>query len=276
MIIKTAISTCPNDTFAFDALLHKKIDTGNFNFIPHLMDISELNQAAINEEYDVIKVSFNAYRHIAHKYVLLNSGSALGCHNGPVLISKNKVDINTVSGLRIAVPGKYTTANLLLKYAFPKVKHTDMYLFSDIEDAVISGKADAGVLIHENRFTFEERGLHKIADLGEIWQKTTKLLIPLGGIAVKRNLEKENIKTLNKLMRQSVEYAERKPKDSLTFIKQHAVNLSDVIIYKHIKTFVNSQTILLNDKAKKAIIELLSIPLEGSFSPPKALFASQL
>ena len=168
--ISLGFSTCPNDTFIFDAMVHQKIDTEGLEFEVILGDVEELNNKALKNELDVTKISYHAFSKIAENYLLLDSGSALGYKNGPLLISKHKIYSDEVNDVKIAIPGANTTANLLLSIAFPNAKNKKEYLFSDIEEVVLSGEMDAGLIIHENRFTYEKKGLKKIIDLGEFWE----------------------------------------------------------------------------------------------------------
>ena len=179
MKLKLGFSTCPNDTFMFDAMVHHKIDTFGLDFDLHLADIEELNQLSLKGELDITKISYAAYTKVSDKYIFLNSGSALGENNGPILISKRKIYPDEVNNLKIAIPGKNTTANMLLSIAYPEAKSKVEYLFSDIEDVVLSDEVDAGLIIHENRFTYEKKGLKKIIDLGEFWERKTNKPIPL-------------------------------------------------------------------------------------------------
>jgi len=188
MRLTLGFSTCPNDTYIFDAMVHGRIDTEGIEFELMMTDVEELNRYAFAAEIDITKISYHAYANIADSYTLLNSGSALGFKNGPLLISKYKVYPDEINNLKIAIPGKYTTANLLLGIAYPEHKNKKEYLFSDIEDVVLSGEMDAGLIIHENRFTYQQKGLKKVADLGEFWETKTGLAIPLGGIVVNRKL----------------------------------------------------------------------------------------
>ena len=181
-------SPCPNDCFIFDALVHKKIDTQGIDFTLVMEDVEALNNRAFQSELDITKLSYHAFIYLTNTYNLLNSGSELGFNCGPLLIqnSKNKItDINTAS---IAIPGKYTTANFLLSLAFPNAKNKKEMLFSDIENALLLNKIDAGLIIHENRFTYQEKGLEKIIDLGEFWESLIHAPIPLGGIVIKKNI----------------------------------------------------------------------------------------
>jgi len=249
-------SPCPNDCFIFDALIYNKIDTEGLQFEVVMEDVEALNQKAFRTELDITKLSYHAYAFLTKPYQLLNAGSALGNNCGPLLISKNK-NISTltsdISNLTIAIPGKYTTANFLLSLAFPDAKNKVEMLFSDIEDAVLSGKADAGLIIHENRFTYEQKGLKKIIDLGEYWETVTKAPIPLGGIVVRRSLSGELKQKINRVLRKSVEYAFANTKSSLNFVKAHAQEMSEEVMYKHIDLYVNNYSIDLGPEGKRAV-----------------------
>jgi 1,4-dihydroxy-6-naphthoate synthase len=201
--ITLGFSTCPNDTFIFDAMVHYKIDTEDLDFEVVLGDVEELNQKALKGALDVTKISYNAYAKVSDRYVILDAGSALGYKNGPLLISKQKIYENELHDVKIAIPGFNTTANLLLSVAFPEAKNKKEYLFSDIEEAVLSNETDAGLIIHENRFTYQKKGLKKIVDLGEYWEQETGLPIPLGGIVVSRALDKNLQEKINRVMKKS-------------------------------------------------------------------------
>jgi len=251
--ITLGFSTCPNDTFIFDAMVHHKIDTEDLDFEVVLGDVEELNNKALNSVLDVTKISYHAYSKIAGNYLLLDSGSALGYKNGPLLISKKKIYPDEISDAKIAIPGLNTTANLLLSIAFPAAKNKKEYLFSDIEEAILDNEVDAGLIIHENRFTYEKKGLKKIIDLGEYWEKETGLPIPLGGIAVNRELEKDLQLKINRVLRKSVEYAFKNPKSAYPYIKQYAQEMEEDVMYKHIELYVNNFTIDLGEDGRKAI-----------------------
>ncbi|OYT14220.1 MAG: 1,4-dihydroxy-6-naphthoate synthase [Bacteroidetes bacterium 4572_114] len=251
--ITLGFSPCPNDTFIFDAMIHQKIDTCGLEFEFQFGDVEELNQMAAQSKLDVTKLSFNAFFSVADKYCLLNSGAALGKNNGPLLISKNKHPEKDIPKLKIAIPGRNTTANLLLSVAFPGAHNKIEYLFSDIETAVINGDVDAGLIIHENRFTYSDRGLHKIIDLGEYWEKLTSSPIPLGGIAVKRELRRDLQLKIDKILTNSVRYAFDHPRGPLSFIKAHAQEMDEEVMYKHIKLYVNNFTRDLGTDGKKAV-----------------------
>jgi 1,4-dihydroxy-6-naphthoate synthase len=244
-------SPCPNDCFIFDALIHKKIDTEGLEFEVFMEDVETLNRRAFKGELDITKLSYHAYAHLTGKYQLLNSGSALGNNCGPLLISNSIFQIS--DSTKIAIPGKYTTANFLLSLAFPAAKTKTEMVFSEIEDAVLNGKADAGLIIHENRFTYEAKGLKKIIDLGEYWEALSKAPIPLGGIVVKRDLPADLKKKVDRLIRKSVEYAFANPGASRNFVKAHAQEMSEEVMYKHIDLYVNKYSVDLGEEGKKAV-----------------------
>ena len=274
MRLKLGFSTCPNDTFIFDAMVHGRIDTEGLEFDLVLADVEELNKAAFEHEIDITKLSYHAYAYVANNYLLLNSGSALGNNNGPLLISKHKIYPDEVNDVRIAIPGRYTTANLLLSIAYPDAKNKKEYLFSDIEEVVLSGEMDAGLIIHENRFTYADRGLKKIMDLGEYWETKTRLPIPLGGIVVNRKLPKEVQQKVNRVLRRSLEFAYENPNAALPFIKQYAQEMDEEVMYKHIKLYVNDFSLDLGDKGKKAIKKLYETASDLKVIPemPKDIF----
>ena len=173
MKLKLSISTCPNDTFMFDAMLHRRIDTEGLDFDLTMADIEQLNAAALAGEPDITKLSYASFPLVADRYRILGSGSALGRGNGPLLVSRHKLYPDELRDARIAIPGEHTTANRLLSLFFPEASDKRVYLFSDIADAVLSDECDAGVLIHEGRFTYRGKGLRLVADLGEEWEKRT-------------------------------------------------------------------------------------------------------
>ena len=208
MKLTLGFSPCPNDTFIFDALIHHKIDTEGLEFEVIMEDVEALNQRAFNQELDVTKLSYHAFAFLVEKYALLNSGSALGNGVGPLLIAKNKNVENVINQSVIAIPGKYTTANFLFSLAYPEAKNKQEIVFHDIEAAILRGSVDAGVIIHENRFTYQERGFVKILDLGEFWESTTGLPIPLGGIVINRKFPVEIQQKMDRVLQKSVRYAQ--------------------------------------------------------------------
>jgi 1,4-dihydroxy-6-naphthoate synthase len=268
MDLTLGFSTCPNDTFIFDAMVNGRIDTEGLRFELHLADVEELNRLAFSTSLDITKVSYHAFAYLSASYQLLTAGSALGFNNGPLLISKHKIYPDELSGLRIAIPGKYTTANLLLSIAYPDLKNKIEYLFSDIEEVILSGEADAGVIIHENRFTYRAKGLRKIIDLGEYWDQLTGLPIPLGGIIIKRSLPKEIRLKVNRIMKRSVEHALQNPNDSLPYVKKHAQSMDENVMRKHIQLYVNDFTVDLGMKGREAITTLYDKSVQKAIFPP--------
>ncbi len=248
------ISPCPNDTFIFDALAHHKIDTEGLHFDVIFADVEQLNRWAFQGYLDITKLSYNAFTHCVDDYKLLDSGSAIGNNCGPILIKKPNTIITNKS--KIAIPGKYTTANMLLSIAFPEHKNKVEMLFSDIENEVLNGNVNAGLIIHENRFTYEDKGLEKVKDLGEFWQSETGLPIPLGGIVVKRNLALDLQQKIERSLRRSVEYAFANPNSSADYVKHHAQKTEKEVVDAHIALYVNDYSISLGVKGRRAV-ELL-------------------
>jgi 1,4-dihydroxy-6-naphthoate synthase len=275
MSLTLGFSPCPNDTFIFDALVHGNIDTEGLEFDYILADVEELNQRAFRDELDVTKVSFNAFLSLTDKYLLLNSGSALGFGVGPLIISKKDIEIKDIPGCRIAVPGFNTTANLLLSLAVPEAGNKTEMLFSSIEQAVLDGEFDAGLIIHESRFTYEEKGLKKVADLGEFWEKLTGGPIPLGGIIARRNLPAEVHKKLNRTIRRSLEFAYANCSSLSGFVRCHAQEMSEEVMRKHIDLYVNRFTLSLGDEGRRAVNVLFEMALKNGAinSIPETIFA---
>jgi 1,4-dihydroxy-6-naphthoate synthase len=255
MTLTLAYSPCPNDCFMFDAMVHGRIDTEGLEFDVRLLDIDALNAAAFAGEFDATKLSFHAYAYCADRYVLLDAGSALGNGCGPLLISKREIPRAEVAagGVRLAIPGQFTTANFLCGLAFPRAQDKTAMIFSDIEPAVLEGRVDAGLIIHENRFTYEAKGLKKIIDLGEFWEAETGAPIPLGGIAVRRALSDTLQQALNRVMRRSVEFAFAHREASLPYVRAHAQEMSEEVMYKHIDLYVNQYSVNLGSEGRRAI-----------------------
>ncbi|HEX2968800.1 MAG TPA: 1,4-dihydroxy-6-naphthoate synthase [Bacteroidales bacterium] len=274
MKLTLGFSPCPNDTFIFDAMVHGRIDTEGLEFEYFLADVEELNHKAFLTEVDITKMSYHAYAYAAENYMILDSGSALGYRNGPLLISKKRHDTKDISDWRIAIPGKYTTANLLFSIAWPEAKNKTEYLFSDIEKALLDEEMDAGLIIHETRFTYHRKGLHKLADMGEYWENLTDLPIPLGCIVVKRDLPDEVRMKVNRILRRSLEYAYKDSLASFDFVSENAKEMDSTVMNNHIKLFVNEFTLDLGDKGKHAVNELFRIAGEKKIIPPltKSIF----
>lgn len=258
MTLSLGFSPCPNDCFIFDALVHHKIDTQGLDFDVVMEDVEALNNRAFKHELDVTKLSYHAFAYINDAYALLNSGSALGFNCGPLLVRYHEVDMNAGDQIRIAIPGKNTTANFLLSLAYPKATNKVEMLFSDIEQAVIGGQVDAGLLIHENRFTYESKGLKKIADLGEFWESLIHAPIPLGGIVVKRSIDQKLQRTIDSLIRQSVEYAFAHPESCMNYVRQHAQEMSEEVMKKHIQLYVNDFSVDLGESGRAAVLTMFN------------------
>ena len=251
--LSLGISTCPNDTFVFDAMINGKIDTCDLDFDCLLTDVEELNRNAFRAETDITKISYHAYAHVAEDYILLNSGSALGFNNGPLLVAAAKTDPAILESKMIAIPGKYTTANLLLSILYPGLTYKKEYLFSEIEDVVLKGEVDAGLLIHENRFTYKDKGLFKVIDLGEEWLDQTGMPIPLGGIAIKRNLGSEIASKVDRIIAASINYAYKNPASSYDFVSKYAASMDRNVMLKHINLYVNEFSPDLGEKGREAV-----------------------
>ena len=255
-------SPCPNDTFIFDAMVHQKIDTEGLEFEVTLADVEELNDKAFKKELDITKLSYHAMAFCLNNYQLLHSGSALGSGVGPLLIARNEMNIEQVNSARIAIPGIFTTANFLLSIAYPEAKNKEEVLFSEIEKMVLDGRADAGLIIHENRFTYAEKGLKKIIDLGDFWEKESGGLIPLGGIVIRRNFDKDLQQKVNRVLRRSIEFAAANPSASKDYVNQHAQEMNEGVTQKHIDLYVNEFSIDLGEQGRDAVENLLSVAIE--------------
>ena len=248
-------SPCPNDTFMFDALVHGKIDTEGLEFIPVIDDVEALNLKALKGEPDISKVSFAAFTQLTEIYQLLNAGSALGKGVGPLLVTLSPEQWNDGADKMVAIPGEHTTANFLFSFFFPGVKNKREMIFSAIEDAVLERKTDAGVIIHENRFTYEKKGLKKICDLGELWEHETGQPIPLGGIVARKNFPEELKQKIDHVIRKSVEFAFSNPASSFDFVKHHAREMDEAVRQKHIETYVNNFSADLGSGGREAVGE---------------------
>ncbi len=269
MHLKLAISTCPNDTFMFEAIVNQRIDILGYKFELILVDIDELNQMASAGISDISKISYNAYPGISENYQLSRSGAAIGFGNGPLIISKNKIYPEELPYVRVAIPGAKTTANLLLETLYPNVRNKKVYLFSNIEEVLLENEADAGVIIHETRFTYQKRGLQLVADLGHEWERQTHLPLPLGGIVVKRKLLDKTKKDIQHIIAQSVQFALNNPDEAIPFVKKYARELDDDIVQKHIHLYVNALSTWINQTGENAVRELLSISSKSDNSTLK-------
>jgi len=248
-------SPCPNDTFIFYDLLHAPSE---IEFYPVTEDVEALNRRALAHDLDITKVSIAVYPLIKDNYVLLDSGAALGYNCGPILITKPGNDVSEIGKCLIAIPGEHTTANLLLTKAFPNATNKKEMLFSEIEDALLGGKVEAGVIIHESRFTYEAQGLTKVVDLGEWWHEKTQMPIPLGGIVAKRSLGQKLISRINSLIRNSVQFALDNPEEPMPYVQQHAQEMDEEVMRQHIALYVNTYSVSMGEQGLHAVNQILT------------------
>lgn len=260
--VSLGYSPCPNDTFIFYALIHGKISTKGLKFNEVLLDVETLNQKALSAELDLTKISFHAFGHLRDKYCLLHSGSALGRGCGPLVITKNACSMKDLRMKRIAIPGNLTTAYLLLQLYDPQfaLKNSNIIEmpFHEIIAAVADEKADAGLIIHESRFTYPSYGLTAVMDLGKWWEEETGLPIPLGGIALKRTLKDGPGRDIDRFLKQSVEYAFTNPSEPMDYIKKYSQELSEDVINQHIDLYVNDFSVDMGTEGEQAVTEFIS------------------
>lgn len=275
MKLTLGFSPCPNDTFIFDALVQQQIDTDGLSFDVVLEDVETLNQWAIEGKLDITKLSFPALFRSLENYTLLNAGSALGKGVGPLLVRKKEAVISDedIKNQLIAIPGFNTTANLLLSFAYPEASRKQAMLFSGIEDAVAGGRADLGVIIHENRFTYQQKGLEKVADLGDVWEQRMNMPIPLGGIAINQSVKRSIAIKVESLIRKSLEYAFANYPQVSDYVKQHSQTMSEEVMRQHIQLYVNNYSLDLGEDGKKAI-EVLQSVFKTTLKPDDPLLLS--
>jgi 1,4-dihydroxy-6-naphthoate synthase len=240
MKLKIGISPCPNDTYIFEAIFQQQACLPNCSFDFVFEDVETLNEMAARQELDIVKISYANYFNVMRDYILLKSGGAMGQGVGPLLISRQIILPEAISDAKIAIPGFHTTAHFLLSFAFPDLTHKQALRFDQIEDAVLKGEADAGVIIHENRFTYADKGLHKIMDLGTYWETSTGLPIPLGAIAIRRSLPPALQQEVNELVKESIRIADLRPTLITPFIREHAREMKEEVMAKHIDLYVNA------------------------------------
>lgn len=253
MKLTLGFSPCPNDTFIFDAMVNGKIDTAGLEFDFVMEDVETLNRWADQGKLDITKLSYNSFLHNVHQYALLHSGSALGKGVGPLVIRKPHSDLQTLDNARIAIPGVATTANLLFTLAFPGATNKTEVLFSDIEQAVLDDQYDAGLVIHESRFTYAQRGLEKIIDLGDWWEGAANAAIPLGGIVIRRSFDKDVSATVDGIIRESVAYSWKHYPELAPFVTENAQEMEESVMRKHIDLYVNEYTTDLGETGEQAI-----------------------
>ncbi|MFZ0280979.1 MAG: 1,4-dihydroxy-6-naphthoate synthase [Bacteroidales bacterium] len=274
MKMTLGFSPCPNDTFIFDAMVHGRIDTEGLEFEYFLSDVEELNRKAFASEVDVTKISCHAFAYVGKNYRILDAGGALTFGSGPLLISKHPIQPSDLVRSRIAIPGKYTTANLLLTMAWPEALNKTEYLFSDIEGALLRDEVDAGLIIHETRFTYKKKGFLKIADMGEYWDTLTGLPVPLGSIVISRRVPPEIARKVNRVLRRSIEHAREDSMPSFDFVASNAREMDSIVMNKHIKLFVNDFSLDLGSTGRKALTELFRLAHEKGVIPavPRDIF----
>jgi 1,4-dihydroxy-6-naphthoate synthase len=259
MKLSLGISPCPNDTYIFDAMLHGKIDTEGLEFMPRLEDVETLNHLAIEGSLDISKVSYGVVFQLMGQYRILEAGSALGKGVGPLFVSKNighdeEIDF---SKIRVALPGINTTAHLLFSLAYPEIKNKTFVPFHVIEDMVINEVVDAGVIIHENRFTYQQKGLNKLSDLGDVWEKRTGAPIPLGGILVRRLFDLDLATKINRVINRSLAFANDHADALPAFVTENAKEMNEEVMRNHISLYVNEFSLALGQEGRLAVLELI-------------------
>ncbi len=259
MTLTLGFSPCPNDTFIFDALVNRKIDTEGLAFKPRLEDVETLNRWALEGKLELSKISYGVLPLVMDHYRLLDSGGALGKGVGPLLISRSAIDLSKVPECKIAIPGKNTSAHMLFSLAFPKATNKEFMVFSAVEQAVLSGEVDCGVIIHENRFTYHQKGLVKLLDLGTFWEEKTACPIPLGGIVVRTDIDQATQSKVSRLIRNSLEYAFSRYPELSPYVKSHAQEMDESVMRQHIELYVNNYSLTLGDDGRKAIDTFLRV-----------------
>lgn len=259
MELQIGISPCPNDTYIFDAIYRQQIDLQGLSFKFVLEDVETLNEMSREGALDIVKISYANYFRVLPTYIMMRTGSALGHGVGPLLIAAHPISMKDLIDKKIAIPGIYTTANFLLQFALPQHTQTVPMVFSEIENAVLQHQVSAGVIIHENRFTYANKGLHCILDLGNHWENVTGLPIPLGGIAIKRTLPASVQQLVQHIISLSVKHANLLPAALSPFITQHAQEMSVQVMKQHINLYVNEQSVQLNEAGELAVQHMQSI-----------------
>jgi len=263
MKLTLGFSPCPNDTFIFDAMVNGMIDTRGITFDYVMEDVETLNLWAEQGKLDITKLSYNTFLHVVNRYALLHSGSALGEGVGPLLVAKQPLDMDRINDYTIAIPGFNTTANLLLSLAHPEAKNKTELVFNQIEDAVINGQFDAGLIIHEGRFTYQKKGLHKLMDLGDWWERTMNAAIPLGGIVMRRSYHHELCAAVDAIIKESLAYSWGHYPALTEFVKDNAQEMEEDVMRKHIDLYVNDYTTDLGERGRGAIHTLFEKAKKG-------------
>ncbi|HUE95217.1 MAG TPA: 1,4-dihydroxy-6-naphthoate synthase [Longimicrobiaceae bacterium] len=263
-------SPCPNDTFIFHALVHGLLDVPGIDFEPRLDDVETLNRLALEGRLDVTKISFGALPHLLHDYTLLASGGALGRGCGPLVVARRGLRPADLPRARIAIPGRLTTANLLLRLFDPEAPPGLEMPYDRIMPAVAAGQVDAGVIIHESRFTYPAHGLRRVIDLGEWWEGETGHPIPLGAIVARRSLGAD-AGAIEAAIRASVEHALADPTASADYVRRHAQEMSEEVTRSHIELYVNSFSVDLGPEGRAAVDELMRRAAGAGLLPRAAM-----
>lgn len=273
--ITVAHSPDSDDAFMFYGLATNKLDTGNLTFTHVLKDIQTLNEEAFLGTYDVTAISFHAYAYVADKYVLLPHGASIGDNYGPILVSREPAKAADISKLKIAVPGKLTSAFLALKIYNPNFQY-EVVPFDKIIEAVETGQCDAGLLIHEGQLFYESIGLHKILDLGEWWHEETGLPLPMGGNAIRRELGPEIIRQVSHCLRESIRYSLANREDALEYAMQFARDMDTALADRFVAMWVNDLTLDYTDRGREAVQRILKLGFEQGIIPnnPTVEFAA--
>lgn len=266
--INFGFSPCPNDTFAFHALVHGQVPLPGMEVRPFLADVEELNRRALDGELELSKLSFHALGRVLDRYALLRAGSALGRGCGPLLVARAGAEEMDLSQVTVAVPGHLTTAHLLLALHLGRPPKVQPMVFHEVMPAVAAGRYDVGLVIHEGRFTYERLGLVKLLDLGQWWEEQTGLPIPLGCIAVRRDLGRETGLALERALRQSVEQAFAHPQASREYVLSHAQEMEDAVVSQHIGLYVNDFSLDLGPQGLAAVEEMLVRGRAAGLLPP--------
>lgn len=272
MKLTLCFSPCPNDTFIFDAMVHRKIDTEGLEFDVRLEDVETLNRMVLSGGPDISKISYGLLPLVLPDYRVLDAGSALGRGVGPLLVAAKAIADEAMEDMTVVLPGRHTTAHMLFSLAYPDVRKKLFLPFHEIEQAVLDGMADAGVIIHENRFTYAARGLVRLADLGEVWERNTGQPIPLGGIVMRRDIDVRMMEKTDRVIRRSLEFAFSNYPELPPYVREHAQEMDEEVMRKHIGLYVNDFSLSLGKEGRAAVWNMLEIgsslhpaPIAGSF-----------
>jgi 1,4-dihydroxy-6-naphthoate synthase len=278
MTFNLGFSPCPNDTFIFDALVHQKIDTADYRFNVEMHDVQILNQLALQNKLHISKISYGVLPLVTPHYHVLQSGGALGMGVGPLLVAKKQIPLTQIPNCTIAIPGQNTTAHILFSLAFPNAQLKEFMVFHEIENAILSGQVDAGVIIHENRFTYAQKGLLQLMDLGAHWEQQLQVPIPLGGIIISKQIPVQIAATINTYLQQSIEYAWSQYPSLPPFVTNHAQEMSEDVMRQHIQLYVNHYSVQLGAEGQAAVNTLLQVYRQQypqtNFSEPVSFITS--